>query len=132
MLNDRILGDDIARKFTASAISSVQRGATLVDRLLAFSRKQALMPKVVDADALLHGMTDLLRRTLVESIDIDMIGGDDLWRCEVDPGYLENAILNLAINARDAMSGSGRLLIETANVELDDSFAATHTTERNA
>jgi PAS domain S-box-containing protein len=101
------------------------RGATLTDRLLTYSRKQALLPQVTDASELVKGMTDLLRRTLVESIDIEFVGaGKDLWRCKADPSQLENAILNLAINARDAMPGGGKLTIETDNAGPDDDYAA--------
>ena len=88
------------------------------------SRKQTLDPKIIDANEQVRSMTDLLRRTLEESIEVKMVGNDDLWRCEVDPAQLENALLNLAINARDAMSGSGKLTIATANVILDDAYAA--------
>ncbi len=124
LLSDRVKADDTAQKFVERALSSAQRGATLTARLLAFSRQQALVPKPIAALDLIHGMTDLLRRTLEESVEIEFVGEEDLWRCKADPGQLENAILNLAINARDAMSGSGKLTIETANVELDDDYAA--------
>ena len=85
-----------------------QRKDPFADRLLAFSRKQTLIPQVILASDLVDGMTDLLRRTLEESIDIEFVSaGKDLWRCEADPSQLENAILNLAINARDVMPGGG-------------------------
>ena len=124
MLTDRIAGDDVALSYADNALSSVQRGKTLTNSLLAFSRKQTLDPKIIDANEQVRSMTDLLRRTLEESIEVKMVGNDDLWRCEVDPAQLENALLNLAINARDAMSGSGKLTIATANVILDDAYAA--------
>jgi signal transduction histidine kinase len=104
---------------------AVWRAGSLTDRLLAFSRKQALVPQVIDASNLVAGMSEMLRRTLEESIDIEFVGTEnDLWRCEADPSQLENAILNLAINARDAMPGGGKLTIETENADLDDDYAA--------
>ena len=124
LLTDRIADDQIAQSYAEQALSSVQRGATLTDRLLAFSRKQALVPRALNASDLVDSMTDLLRRTLEESVEIELVNGDALWHCEADPSQLENAVLNLSINARDAMSGSGKLTIETANVKLDDAYAA--------
>jgi signal transduction histidine kinase len=124
LLSDRLKADDASMKFVERALSSAHRGATLTARLLAFSRQQALVPKPIAALDLIRGMTDLLRRTLEESVEMEFVGIEDLWRCKADPGQLESAILNLAINARDAMSGSGKLTIETANVELNDDYAA--------
>ncbi|MEZ4268540.1 MAG: ATP-binding protein [Myxococcota bacterium] len=117
--------DDPARvtKHLGHAIAGVDRAADLTRRLLAFGRKQSLRPQVVDLNALVADMDNLLRRTLGEAVAIETIHAGDLWGCEVDPGQLENAILNLAINARDATEGRGRLTIETANVRLDDRFA---------
>jgi PAS domain S-box-containing protein len=97
------------------------RGAELTNRLLAFSRKQALQPRTTDISALAQDMKGLLQRTLPENIDITIMHADDLWAAEVDPGQLESALLNLALNARDAMPQGGRLTIETANARLDDS-----------
>jgi PAS domain S-box-containing protein len=105
------------------ALGAAWRGATLTERLLAFSRRQALAPQVIHARALAEGMIDLLHRTLEESVSIEFIGSDDLWMCEADPSQLENAILNLAINARDAMPDGGKLTIETENISLDEDYA---------
>jgi len=99
--------------------AAAQRGAELTQRLLAFSRRQALAPEAVDANQLLAGIEGLLRRALGEQVDIEVVRAAGLWPALVDPGQLENAILNLALNARDAMVGGGRLTIETANVCLD-------------
>jgi CheY-like chemotaxis protein len=91
---------------------------------LAFSRKQVLSPEIINANSLIANITGLLSRTLEEHIDIETVTAAGLWNCEVDPAQLENALLNLAINARDAMPDGGKLTIETANARLDDYYAA--------
>ena len=101
-----------------------ERAAALTQRLLAFSRQQPLQPKVLDVSRLVGGMSDLLRRSLGEQISIETVLAGGLWRVHADPNQLEVAILNLAVNARDAMPDGGKLTIETANVDLDDSYAA--------
>jgi PAS domain S-box-containing protein len=100
------------------------RGAAMTQRLLAFARKQTLFSQPVDVNRLVHDMGPLLRRALGEHIRIELACAPGLWPALVDPGQLENALLNLAINARDAMPQGGRLLIETANEQLDESYAA--------
>jgi PAS domain S-box-containing protein len=105
-------------------LRATRRGAELTDRLLTFSRRQALAPKSVDLDALILGMTDLLARTLGETILITASETPGLWQVAADPGQLENALINLTINSRDAMPGGGKLLIETANMPLKDSAVA--------
>jgi signal transduction histidine kinase/ActR/RegA family two-component response regulator len=111
------------RPYVASALEGAQRAATLTGRLLAFSRLQPLAPQPVDINRLVLNSSELLRRTLGESIAIETVYGAGLWRAQVDPGQLENAILNLALNARDAMDGAGKLTIETGNAYLDEAFA---------
>ncbi len=111
--------DDPAQAFVENARAAARRGSSLTHRLLAFARKQALQPRVLDVGDLVSGMDDLLRRTLGETVDIQTRRAEGLWKCEVDPTQLENVILNLAINARDAMPGGGELTIETANVTVD-------------
>ena len=115
-----------ARELVARAIAASERGAALTARLLAFSRRQALEPKVVDLNRLVAGTTELLRRTLGETIEVETVTAGGLWRCKVDPAQVESVLLNLAVNARDAMPGGGKLTIETANARLDDDYAAAH------
>jgi len=116
-----------ASEWVEIAISAAERGAGLTQRLLAFSRKQALRPTALDANALVQGMLDLLRRTIGERIEIELVRDAGLWQSLVDPNQLENAILNLAINARDAMSAGGKLTITTSNARIDDDYARAHT-----
>ncbi len=98
------------------------RAAELTHRLLAFARKQPLEPRDVDVNALASDTEGILRRTLGENIDIEVVQGGGLWKAEVDPNQLQNALLNLALNARDAMPAGGRLTIETANTSVDDAY----------
>lgn len=104
--------------------SAAERGAELTGRLLAFSRKQPLDPTVLDVGQLIRGIENLLRRTLPESIELEVIHFGGLWKIEVDPHQLESALLNLALNARDAMPDGGALTIEMSNVVLDDAYVA--------
>jgi len=106
------------------ALSAAEKGAGLTHRLLAFSRQQALQPENTDLNQVVTGMTDLLRRTLGEPIEIDVRLSEELWPALVDKSQVESALLNLAINARDAMPDGGKLAIETANMQLDDDYAA--------
>ncbi len=114
--------DDLER-YTAAAITAARRAASLTQRLLAFARRQPLDPRRTDANRLVAGMEDLVRRTMGPGVAFEMVLSDGLWPTLCDPNQLENAILNLAINARDAMQGGGRLTIETANAHLDDAYA---------
>ena len=102
------------------AIRAASRGATLTHRLLAFSRKQPLQPRAIDLNDLVADMNELLQRSLGEQIEVKIEGEDPIWPCEVDPSQLENAILNLALNARDAMLVGGTLTIKTRNVAHDE------------
>jgi PAS domain S-box-containing protein len=116
--------DNVARYIDA-ATTSANRAAALTHRLLAFARRQPLIPKSVDANQLVVSLEDLLRRTIGEAIDLEIVASDDLWCTLCDPNQLESALLNLAINARDAMPDGGKLTIVTANARLDSVTADT-------
>lgn len=106
------------------ATQAANRASTLTARLLAFSRRQALNPQAVRADELVRDLGDLLHRTLGETIRLEIVGSPGLWGAFADPSELEHALLNLAVNSRDAMPNGGTLTIETANVFLDDAYLA--------
>jgi PAS domain S-box-containing protein len=110
--------DNVAR-YIAAAMTSANRAAALTHRLLAFARRQPLIPKSVDANQLVVSLEDLLRRTIGEAIDLEIVASADLWFPLCDPNQLESALLNLAINARDAMPNGGKLIIATENARLD-------------
>ena len=125
--NAEILSDELAdrqRKLAEMIITAAERGANLTNRLLAFSRKQPLKPQMLDVNVQIRGSEGLLRGTLSENIDIRLDCPDDLWMTEIDPSQFDAAILNLALNARDAMPEGGRLTIETANAALDQDYTA--------
>ena len=111
-------------RYAKAAMSSAQRAAALTHRLLAFARRQPLDPKPVNANQLIASMEDLLRRTIGPLHALEIVTAGGLWTTLCDPNQLESAILNLAINARDAMPDGGKLTIETANAYLDDTYAA--------
>ena len=113
---------DRVRRVINNAMRGAQRGASLTQRLLAFSRRQPLDPKVLDPNKLLTDMSDFLRRSLGETINLEMTRAAALWRIEADPVQLEAALLNLAVNARDAMPEGGKLTIETRNTFLDENY----------
>lgn len=106
-------------RYIDAAMTSANRAAALTHRLLAFARRQPLIPKGVDANQLVVSLEDLLRRTIGETIDLSIVASDDLWTTLCDPNQLESALLNLAINARDAMPDGGKLTISTANATID-------------
>jgi PAS domain S-box-containing protein len=107
-------------------LDAAERGASLTHRLLAFSRRQTLHPQLVDINRLMTSMSSMLRRTLGGTIDVSAVETPGLWSAKVDSGHLESAILNLAINARDAMPAGGKLNIAMANATLDVAFIETH------
>jgi PAS domain S-box-containing protein len=130
LLYDELDENDARRPLAEMIVGAAQKGAELTQRLLAFSRRQALDPKIVDINQLLHGMQGLLQRTLGEHIEIAVVAAENLARASVDPGQLESSVLNLCLNARDAMPAGGRLTIETANMVLDLKYAAVHSEVR--
>ena len=117
-------GDKDVTKFMDAAEDGARRAATLTSRLLAFARRQPLSPEPVDANRLVSGMSELLRRTLGEQVSVETVLAGGLWQTTIDTSQLENSLLNLAVNARDAMPDGGRITIETGNTSLDDAYAA--------
>ncbi len=114
--------DAMTRRQLGSATEAAKRAATLTQRLLAFSRQQPLRPEAVDANKLVGGMSDLLRHSIGADIRLETVLAGGLWKTNVDPNQLESAILNLAVNARDAMPDGGRITIETQNASLDQRY----------
>jgi signal transduction histidine kinase/ActR/RegA family two-component response regulator len=117
-------GDPDFLKFADGAVDGAERAAKLTHRLLAFSRQQPLTPQPVDCNKIAAGMSELLQRTLGDAIRVETVLAGGLWRAFVDASQLENSILNLAVNARDAMPRGGKLTVETANAHLDAAYAA--------
>ncbi|MGO4513932.1 PAS domain S-box protein [Bradyrhizobium sp. 2TAF36] len=126
LLSKDIAGNARAEMRVQSALGGVARGSKLASQLLAFARRQPLEPRVVNAGRLLRGMDEMLRRALGGEIEVETVVAGGLWNSLIDPDQLENAILNLAINARDAMNGEGRLTIEASNAFLDDEYVRQH------
>lgn len=123
LLTDALAHDKSLGSLAAIIGNAAQRGAELTQRMLAFARRQPLVPKVVDVNQLVAGMDGLLRRTLGEQLELEVTRGVGLWQALVDPSQLENALLNLCINSRDAMPQGGRLTIETGNTHIDQAYA---------
>ncbi|WP_419730314.1 response regulator [Lichenicola sp.] len=121
-----LVGNERATRRIGNALEGVARGAKLSNQLLAFSRRQPLEPKVVNVGHLIAGLDDMLRRSLGERVEIATRMADGLWNTLIDPAQMENALLNLAINARDAMDNHGTLVIEAANAQLDAQYADRH------
>ena len=119
-------GETNIDKYLEAALEGAKRAALLTSRLLAFSRQQPLAPAPLDINKFVGGVSELLLRTLGDDIRIETVLAGGLWRAHTDAGELENAILNLAVNARDAMPEGGRLTIETANAHLDEAYAREH------
>lgn len=126
LLSKEVADNARARARIDNALAGVNRGAKLAAQLLAFGRRQALEPKVMNIGRFVAGMGDMLRRTIGEAIEIETIQAGGLWNTFVDPAQIENAILNLAINARDAMDGRGKLTIEVGNAFIDEAYAHKH------
>ncbi|HYE47403.1 MAG TPA: PAS domain S-box protein, partial [Caulobacter sp.] len=114
------------RRAAGQAMNGARRAAALTQRLLAFSRRQPLDPRPVNVNTLVTGLSELLQRTLGETISVETVEAAGLWQVEADPNELESAILNLALNARDAMPEGGKLTVETANTLIDEAYAQTY------
>ena len=125
-MRDPLSTGDLARADLDQVIAAADRGASLVRQLLAFSRRQVLQPEVLDLNAIVEGIVPMLRRLLGEQIELTLSLGAPLGRIRADPGQIEQVLLNLATNARDAMPDGGRLTIETANVVLDAAYGRDH------
>jgi signal transduction histidine kinase/CheY-like chemotaxis protein len=119
-------GVDGIERFIDAARTATERGAALTHRLLAFARKQPLAPEALDINKMIAGMSDLLRSTLGERFRIEIVSAAGLWTANADAHQLESAILNVAINARDAMPEGGKITIETGNAYLDDAYCGHH------
>lgn len=126
IITESLATDSNLRSLSKMIQEAADRGAELIRSLLAFARRQALDPKHIDANQLLNNFHRLLSRSLGETVQLELALDPDLWLAQVDPGQLENALLNLAINARDSMPSGGRLLIETLNVSLSEEYASRH------
>jgi two-component system cell cycle sensor histidine kinase/response regulator CckA len=127
---DSLEPEDSRRSDIEEVLKAGERAAALTNQLLAFSRKQVLQPTTVDLNALVSGMRQMLSRTLGERVNLVTTLAPDLGAVRADPGQLEQVLMNLVVNARDAMPSGGRLSVETANVELDESYAMKHTSVR--
>uniref|UniRef100_UPI002FDF470F response regulator n=1 Tax=Noviherbaspirillum sp. TaxID=1926288 RepID=UPI002FDF470F len=125
LLQMSLAGNPEAQRRLETAAYAADRGAKLSSQLLAFARRQPLRPAPTNLGRILRGMDDLLRRALGESVEIETVVAGGLWTTLVDPNQLENVILNLAINARDAMKGNGKLTLELGNAMLDDHYVST-------
>lgn len=119
-------GDTNVSRFLDSALEGAQHASALTNRLLAYSRRQPLQPQTLDMNRLVSGMSEVLRRSLGERIEVETVLAGGLWRVLADPSQLESVLLNLAVNARDAMPEGGKLTVETANCHLDSNYAREH------
>jgi signal transduction histidine kinase/ActR/RegA family two-component response regulator len=126
LLQERIAADPESAELLGESLAAALRGADVTRQLLAFSRRQPLQPKLVEPNEIITGTSKLLARTIGEQIAVRLDLLDDAWQVLIDPGQLESALLNLAVNARDAMPQGGTLTIETANFSFDDEEARTH------
>ncbi len=123
--------NDPLRKEVEEIGHAADRAAGLTRQLLTFSRKQTVQPVVLDLNEVVAGMEKMLRRLIDENIELQIVAGKDLGRVKADSGYVGQVLMNLVVNARDAMSHGGKLTVETSNVALDDNYARTHACGRD-
>ena len=121
-----VAGNEKAESRAKNALTAVIRGAKLASQLLAFGRRQPLEPKPINLARLMRELDDMLQRVLGDGVEVETVTAGGLWNCMADPTQVENAVLNLAINGRDAMDGHGKLTIEVGNASLDDRYVAQH------
>ncbi len=126
MLAKDVAGNERAERRLTNAMAGAVRGAKLASQLLAFSRRQPLEPKVLNIGRFLAGVEDMLRRAIGEAVEIETVISGGLWNTLADPTQVENAVLNLALNGRDAMEGRGKLTVEVGNALLDEDYARAH------
>jgi two-component system, cell cycle sensor histidine kinase and response regulator CckA len=126
ILLDRLPPDDTLRGCVTEILSAERRAASLTRQLMAFSRLQAPAPLVLDLNVVVKNMHKMLRRLIGEDIGLMTVASEGLWNVKADPGQIEQVIMNLAVNARDAMPRGGKLTIETANIDLDENYAQAH------
>jgi CheY-like chemotaxis protein len=122
----RMKPDDPARRDTEEILKAATRASLLTRQLLMFSRREILQPKLLDLNAIVSDMGTMLRRLIGESIDLAVVHGDKLWAVKADSGHVEQVLMNLAVNARDAMPNGGRLTIETTNIDLGEVYVGEH------
>jgi len=126
LLQRDVVGNERALSRVQTAARAVDRGAKLASQLLSFARRQPLQPLIVNLSRLVRGMDELLRRTLGEDVQMETVTAGGLWNTAIDPNQLENVIINLAVNARDAMNNNGKLMIEVGNAVLDEHYCRLH------
>jgi signal transduction histidine kinase/CheY-like chemotaxis protein len=128
MLREHLKGDPVGSEYVAEVLQASERASALTNQLLAFSRRQVSVPRLVDLNLLVRNIDKMLRRIIGEDIRLEIRLAPSLCKIEVDPAQIDQVIMNLAVNSRDAMPAGGQLLIETADVHLDDEYAASHVT----
>lgn len=126
LLTSEVAANGRAERLVRNALVGVTRGAKLASQLLSFGRRQPLEPRPINLGRVLRNLDDMLRRAIGEEIEIETVVAGGIWNCLADAAQVENAILNLAINSRDAMRGHGKLTLEVGNASLDDEYAAKH------
>ncbi len=126
LMTMRLKPDDPALRDTEEILKAATRAAVLTRQLLAFSRREVLQPKLLDLNTIVTDMSKMLRRLIGESIDLVVVPGEDLWAVKADGGHMEQVLMNLSVNSRDAMPDGGRLTIESSNIELGEVYVGDH------